>query len=130
MLDLSAWDVLIVDDEPDNRGVLEFVLSSYNAIVRSAESAEECLKLMEEKAPTLLLADIQMPGISGFELLTQVRQRKEWSSIPVIAITAYAMPGDRDRIIQAGFDGYLAKPLKVMELAQDLQTLIASKVES
>ncbi len=130
MLDLSAWDVLIVDDEPDNRGVLEFVLSSYNAQVRTAESAEECLKLMEEKAPTLLLADIQMPGTSGFELLAQVRKHEDWSGIPVIAITAYAMPGDRDRILQAGFTGYLAKPLKVMELAQDLQTLIATKVES
>ena len=130
MLDLSTWDVLIVDDEPDNRGVLEFVLSSYNAQVRTAESAEECLKLMEEKAPTLLLADIQMPGTSGFELLAQVRKHEDWSGIPVIAITAYAMPGDRDRILQAGFTGYLAKPLKVMELAQDLQTLIATKVES
>ena len=130
MLDLSAWDVLIVDDEPDNRGVLEFVLSSYSANVRAAESAEECLKLMEQKAPTLLLADIQMPGTSGFELLTQVRKREEWSDITVIAITAYAMPGDRERIINAGFDGYLAKPLKVMDLATDLQALIAGKVES
>ncbi len=130
MHDLSTWDVLIVDDEPDNRGVLEFVLSSYNASVRTAESAEKCLELMEQKAPTMILADIQMPGTSGFELLAKLRSREEWKRIPVIAITAYAMPGDQERIIEAGFDGYIAKPLSVMELVDDLQAVIAAKVNS
>ncbi len=130
MVDLSDWDVLIVDDEPDNRGVLEFVLSSYNASVRTAESAEKCLELMEQKAPTMLLADIQMPGTSGFELLTKLRSREEWRRIPVIAITAYAMPGDQERIIAAGFDGYIAKPLSVMELVDNLRKLLVAKAES
>lgn len=130
MLDLSAWDVLVVDDEPDNRGVLEFVLDSYGATVRAAESAEECLRLMEERVPTLLLTDIQMPGVSGLELLAIVRERPEWRSIPMIAVTAFAMSGDRERILAAGFDGYLAKPLSVMELASDLQALVLAKTGS
>ena len=130
MHDLSTWNVLIVDDEPDNRGLLEFVLRSYHANVRTAESAEKCLELMEQNAPTLLLADIQMPGVSGLELLSKVRSREAWRNIPVIAITAYAMPGDQERIVAAGFDGYIAKPLGVMQLVDNLQILIAAKVNS
>ena len=130
MHDLSHWNVLIVDDEPDNRGVVEFVLSSYNAIVRGADSAQQCLELIEQAVPTLLLVDIQMPGLSGFELLEKIRGREEWRKIPTVAITAYAMPGDRERILAAGFDGYIAKPLSVMDLVQELQALIAAKTEA
>lgn len=130
MHDLSTWDVLIVDDEPDNRGILEFVLQSYNASVRTADSAESCLELMAEKVPTLLLADIQMPTVSGFELLIRIREREDWRKIPVIAITAYAMPGDQERILAAGFDGYIAKPLSVMELADTLTTILSAKAKS
>ncbi|MEP7293718.1 MAG: response regulator [Chloroflexota bacterium] len=130
MHDLSDWNVLIVDDEPDNRGVLEFVLTTYNAAVRTAASAQQCLDIMEEKAPTLLLADIQMAGMSGIELLAKVREREDWRAIPVIAITAFAMPGDRERILAAGFNGYISKPLSVMQLVDQLQELIAQKAGS
>jgi CheY-like chemotaxis protein len=129
MQDLSAWNVVIVDDEPDNRGLLEFVLSSYHATVRTAESAQQCLALMEQEYPTILLADVQMPGISGIELLEQVREHPGWPKIPAIAITAYTMPGDRERILAAGFDGYIAKPLTVMGLVDELQALVAATME-
>lgn len=77
-----------------------------------------------------LLADIQMAGMSGIELLAKVREREDWRAIPVIAITAFAMPGDRERILAAGFNGYISKPLSVMELVDQLQELIAQKAES
>jgi two-component system cell cycle response regulator DivK len=128
MHDLSDWNVVIVDDEPDNRGVLEFVLSSYNATVRTASNGHECLAMMEEKTPTLLLADIQMAGMSGMELLEKVRAREKWNSIPVIAITAFAMPGDRERILAAGFTGYISKPLSVMKLVDQIKSAISEKV--
>lgn len=130
MHDLSDWNVIIVDDEPDNRGVLEFVLSSYNATVRTASTGQQCLDMMEEKAPTLVLADIQMAGMSGMELLEKVRVREKWHSIPVIAITAFAMPGDRERILAAGFKGYISKPLSVMKLVDQIKAVISEKVES
>lgn len=128
MHDLSDWNVVIVDDEPDNRGVLEFVLSSYNATVRTASTGQDCLTMMEEKAPTLLLADIQMAGMSGMELLEKVRAKEKWNSIPVIAITAFAMPGDRERILAAGFTGYISKPLSVMKLVDQIKAAISEKV--
>jgi CheY-like chemotaxis protein len=129
MYDLSDWNVVIVDDEPDNRGVLEFVLSSYNATVRTAATGQQCLEMMEQKAPTLLLADIQMAGMSGMELLEKVRAHAAWNSIPVIAITAFAMPGDRERILGAGFTGYISKPLSVMKLVDQIKAVISEKVE-
>lgn len=130
MHDLSEWNVLIVDDEPDNRGVLEFVLTTYQAKVRTAETAPQCLQMMEEQAPTLLLADIQMAGMSGIELLAKIRENDKWNAIPVIAITAYAMPGDKERILAAGFNGYISKPLSVMQLVDQIQELISQKAAS
>ncbi|HVU14459.1 MAG TPA: response regulator [Phototrophicaceae bacterium] len=129
MQDLSAWNVLIVDDEPDNRGVLEFVLGSYKATVHAVETGQEFLKLLERERPTVLLIDIQMPGMSGIELLAKIHERPEWRKIPAIAITAYAMSGDQERILAAGFDGYVAKPLNVMRLIDDLGKMIADKWE-
>ena len=75
MHDLSDWNVLVVDDEPDNLGVIELVLNFYNASVRTAATAMECLEQMDAEAPTLLLVDIQMPVMDGFELMQRVRER-------------------------------------------------------
>ncbi len=130
MHDLSTWNVLIVDDEPDNRGVLEFVLTTYNAKVRTAETAMQCLKMMEEEIPTLLLADIQMAGMTGIELLAKIRENEKWNAVPVIAITAYAMPGDKERILAEGFKGYISKPLSVMELVDQIKALLTEKAST
>src|SRR5436190_18492089 len=111
MHDLSGWNVLIVDDEQDNIGVIELVLNYHNADVRTAESGAECLELMEKELPTLLLADIQMPQMSGLELLAIIRAREAWKHIPVIAVTAHAMMGDLERFTAAGFNGYIPKPI-------------------
>ena len=129
MQDLSDWRVLIVDDEPDNIGVIELVLSFHNANVRTAESGMECLRLMTEEAPTLLLVDIQMPQMSGLELLEKIREHENWRHIPVVAVTAHAMMGDSDRFVSAGFDGYIPKPISAMTLVNELQPIVAAKVK-
>jgi CheY-like chemotaxis protein len=129
MHDLSDWHVLIVDDEPDNIGVIELVLSYHNAIVRTAESGMECLQLMAEESPTLLLVDIQMPQMSGLELLEKIRKHETWRHIPVIAVTAHAMMGDSERFASAGFDGYIPKPISAMSLVNDLRPIVAAKVK-
>lgn len=125
--DLSDWNVLVVDDEPDNLGVIELVLNFYDARVRTAATAMECLAQIELDPPTLLLVDIQMPVMDGFELMKRVRENEAWRDIPMIAITAHAMAGDQERIIGAGFDGYIAKPISAMTLVDDLKALIANK---
>ncbi len=120
MQDLSTWKVLVVDDEPDNVDVVRLILEFHDVKVWGASSAADCLALLEQVRPTMLLIDIQMPVVSGFDLLNLVREHAKWREIPAIAITAYSMQGDRERILQAGFDGYMSKPINAMSLVDEL----------
>lgn len=124
MVDISDWDVIVVDDEPDNIGVVQLVLQFHGSTVRTALSGPECLALLEERIPTLVLVDIQMPEMDGYKLLRAVRQRVDWESIPVIAITAHARQEDRDQIMAAGFDGYIGKPINVMTLVDEIIQIV------
>ena len=126
--DLSDWHIIIVDDEPDNLGVMELVLRYHHAKVQIADSGHECLTLLETQKPTLLLVDIQMPRISGYDLLKLVRDQAQWSQLPMIAVTAHAMQGDEERIVAAGFNGYISKPIDAMKLAETLKQMLAVKV--
>lgn len=126
--DLSDWTIIIVDDEPDNLGVLELVLRYHHAQVQIASSGQQCLDLLDSVVPTLLLVDIQMPGISGYDLLKRVREQARWSQLPMIAVTAHAMQGDEDRIVAAGFNGYISKPIDAMKLAETLKAMVTVKV--
>jgi two-component system cell cycle response regulator DivK len=120
MHDLSNWRVIIVDDEPDNVGVVKLVMEFHNAEVETAASGLECLQLLSDNTPTLLLIDIQMPGMSGYELLSEIRKNEKWHSIPAIAVTAHTMDGDSARILAAGFDGYIPKPVNSMTLVDEI----------
>lgn len=123
MHDLSNWKVIIVDDESDNIGVVKLVLEFHNAQVFTAESGYQCIELLEDVSPSLLLIDIQMPGMSGFELLDNIRKGRP--HIPMIAVTAYSMDSDIERILEAGFDGYLPKPINAITLVEDVQQIIS-----
>ncbi len=120
MHDLSNWQIMIVDDEPDNVGVVKLVMEFHNAEVQTAASGLECLKLLNYNIPTLLLIDIQMPEMSGYELLSEIRKQEKWRTIPAIAVTAHTMDGDAARILAAGFDGYIPKPVNSMTLVDEI----------
>jgi two-component system cell cycle response regulator DivK len=127
MYDFSKWHVIIVDDEPDNIGVLEVVFNFHRTIVRMADSGVKCLQLLEEQLPTFLLVDIQMPGMSGYELVKIIRENRDWNHLPVIAVTAHAMPGDDERALAGGFDGYIPKPVNAMTVADEIRTILERK---
>ena len=129
MHDLSDWNVLVVDDEPDNVGVIELVLTFHSALVRTASSGAECLRMMAEDIPTLLLVDIQMPHMSGLELLAKIREHEVWRHIPVIAVTAHAMLGDSERFALAGFNGYIPKPINAMSIVDEILPIVTAKVK-
>lgn len=120
----SDWNVIIVDDEPDNIGVVELVLDFHDAKSRMASSGKECLQLLENELPNLLLIDIQMPEMDGIELLTYIKNNVQWSDIPAIAVTARVMPGDRQHILDAGFNGYIPKPISAMSFVDELKTIL------
>jgi two-component system cell cycle response regulator DivK len=123
----SDWTVLIVDDEPDNIEVVKLVMEFYDMTVLTAASARECLTLLENSSPTVLLVDIQMPDISGIQLLEMIREHAEWRALPIIAMTAYSMEGDRERMMRAGFDGYIGKPINAMTLVDDVGAILDAR---
>ena len=107
---VANWTVLIVDDEPDNRVVPQELLKFYGAKVFSAENGREGLKSLAEMMPTFILLDLSMPEMDGWEMLKQIRADPRLAHLPVIALTAHAMAGDMERVFEAGFNGYIAKP--------------------
>ncbi len=121
----QEWKVLIVDDEIYNSGVVEHVLKYHGAQTWKAISGAAGLELLRSVQPTLLLLDIQMPHMSGFDVLKTVRADDEFKALPVIAVTSYAMQEDRERALAAGFDGYLVKPIDVQMFVQQISDILA-----
>jgi len=108
--------VLIVEDNEKNMKLVRDVLQATGYRTLEATTGEEAVELALSQAPALVLMDVQLPGIDGVEALERLRQNERTASIPVLALTAQAMSGDRERFLEAGFDGYLAKPVDVGEL--------------
>jgi two-component system, cell cycle response regulator DivK len=110
--------VLIVEDNEKNLKLVRDVLQATGYRTLQATTGEEAVELALSQAPALVLMDVQLPGIDGVEALERLRQNERTASIPVLALTAQAMSGDRERFLEAGFDGYLAKPVDVGELIE------------
>lgn len=123
-LDISDWRVLIVDDILDNIAIAKIVLAAKGAEVETAEDGREALETVETFKPNLILSDLSMPEMSGWEMLKHLRQSEETASIPVIALTAHALLGDEGRAMEAGFDGYITKPFSVATLVDDIQAIL------
>jgi two-component system, cell cycle response regulator DivK len=113
--------VLIVEDNEKNMKLVRDVLQATGYRTLEATTGEEAVELALSQAPALVLMDVQLPGIDGVEALERLRQNERTASIPVLALTAQAMSGDRERFLEAGFDGYLAKPVDVGELIETVR---------
>ncbi len=113
--------VLVAEDNPANRELIREILELQGYEVLEAKNGLEALEQIEEKLPDLVLMDIQMPLIDGLEAVTKLRSDERFGKLPVIALTAYAMNGDEEKALMAGFDGYLPKPMDVRQLLLYLQ---------
>jgi CheY-like chemotaxis protein len=102
--------VAVVEDNPDNRLLVHAILEEHYTIVEY-ETGSEALAGFEKASPDLVLLDISLPGMDGTEVLRRMKQKAATAGIPVIALTAHAMTGDRERYLAAGFDDYLSKPI-------------------
>jgi len=120
VFDLAAWTVLAVDDEPDSLEVLCEALELHDATVTGVIGGQAAIAALEKLRPTLILTDISMPEIDGYRLLRAIRKMPDLKDVPVIALTAHAMKGDRDLIMAAGFSGYITKPLRLDTLVQKI----------
>jgi two-component system cell cycle response regulator DivK len=114
--------ILIVEDNPDNMLLTEMLLQSAGHTVFSAIDAEAGLTLARDELPTLILMDIQLPGMDGLEATVQLKRADATRAIPVIALTALAMRGDEERIRAAGCYGYIAKPMGYREFLSAIAT--------
>jgi CheY-like chemotaxis protein len=115
---LADRQVLVVEDNEKNMKLVRDVLRATGYATLEATTGEDAVELAQAHEPALVLMDVQLPGIDGLEALRRLRQEELTASIPVLAVTAQAMSGDRERFLEAGFDGYLAKPIDVAELIQ------------
>ncbi|HLV67365.1 MAG TPA: response regulator [Polyangiaceae bacterium] len=105
--------ILIVDDNPQNLKLARVLLLGEGYTVRTAIDAEEALRVLEEFQPALILMDVQLPGMDGLTLTRRLKADPQRADIVIVALTAYAMKGDEARVLAAGCDGYIAKPIDV-----------------
>jgi two-component system cell cycle response regulator DivK len=112
----AGAQVLVVEDNEKNMKLFRDVLLSAGYRTLEATTGEEAVVVATEHSPDLVLMDIQLPDIDGIEALGRLRADGQTASLPVLALTAQAMEGDRERFLAAGFDGYLSKPVNVADL--------------
>ncbi len=110
---LHRESILIVDDVPANLKLLSVLLSRLGYQVHTASTAEEALEIAQRIRPRLVLADILLPGMDGFEMTRRLKSAPETQNTVVLAVTALAMKGDEQKALEAGCDGYIAKPISV-----------------
>ena len=109
----NAHLILHVEDNPENRLLVKRLLVSEGYRVVEAENARQALNLLKGNQPDLILMDINMPDIDGYTLTSRIKEIPNLMSVPIVAITANVMRGDRERTLQAGCDGYIEKPINV-----------------
>jgi len=117
--------VLFADDNPANRELVRAILEAAGFQVLEASDGRQALEQVRAHRPDVVLLDVQMPKLDGLRVLAEIRQDPVLATVPVVALTAYAMRGDRERILASGFDGYLTKPIDFATLVAEVRAQIA-----
>jgi len=124
---MAGESILVVDDNAQNLKLARVMLRAEGYEVRTAVDAEEALELLAGYTPDLIFMDIQLPGMDGLELTRRLKGDPARREILVIALTAYAMKGDRERALAAGCDGYLAKPIDIEALSTTVSAMLSGR---
>jgi two-component system cell cycle response regulator DivK len=120
--------VLIADDHEQNRKMIRIVLQKSGYETLEAVNGEEALRLAREALPAVILMDIQMPLLDGIQAMKILKASPETAAILIVALTSYAMRGDRERFLAAGFDGYLSKPIDIKMFQASLRDLLERRI--
>jgi diguanylate cyclase len=127
--ELAGMTVLVIDDELDSLELVQQVLAASDATILTATGAREALRLVEARRPDLVISDIGMPLVDGFEMIRRIRSlpEREIAGVPAIALTAFSRREDQQRALEAGFDDYLAKPVAPATLLQTVAAIVARR---
>ncbi|HHT9114301.1 MAG: response regulator [Planctomycetes bacterium] len=113
---MSDKNVMVVEDNEKNRKLMRVVLKAKGYNIIEAATGEEALNILKSQKPDIILMDIQLPGIDGLTLIKQIKASVITKDIPIIAVTAYAMKGDEQKILDTGCNAYVSKPINTQEL--------------
>jgi CheY-like chemotaxis protein len=122
--------ILIIDDNLLNLKLVNYLLTAKGYGIQTAINAEEALTILKTFQPQLILMDIQLPGMDGYELTKKLKADPKYKDIPIIALTAYAMKGDKEKVLAAGCDGYIAKPIDTRTFPDLIAEYLAAKTSS
>jgi CheY-like chemotaxis protein len=119
--------ILIAEDNATNHELFRELLEARGYSVVEACDGQEALQVLHQTQPDILLLDIGMPILDGFAVVREIRKDPKLAPLPILGVTAYAMQGDRERILSSGFDGYLSKPIDAKLLAAELERLLTRR---
>jgi CheY-like chemotaxis protein len=123
-MDFMHWIVLVVEDEADSMELVVELLAYHGIRTIPASSAEEALMLLEDTMPTLIIIDLALPGMNGWDLLRHLQRHKDLDRVPRVAVTAYHTAEIANQAIEAGFDAYFAKPLEATSFVRELEGIV------
>src|SRR5690349_6795825 len=119
--------ILYVEDNPDNRTLVRRILLAEDYSLLEANNALEALKLLQNERPDLILMDINMPDMDGYTLTAKIRAMPGFERVPILALTANVMRGDKEKTLEAGCDGYIQKPLDIDQLTREIEKFISRR---
>ncbi|HET9911028.1 MAG TPA: response regulator [Anaerolineales bacterium] len=113
--------ILYIEDNPDNRLLVKRILLSEDYALLEAENARDALNVLKSTLPDLILMDINMPDMDGYSLTAQIKSTPGYERIPILALTANVMRGDKEKTLEAGCDGYIQKPIDIDQLTREIE---------
>ncbi|RFF29479.1 response regulator [Wenzhouxiangella sediminis] len=116
--------ILLIEDNEQNAYLVNYLLGARQWQVISASDGPSGLRLADEEAPDLILLDIQLPGMDGYEVARRLKSRQALADTPIVAVTSYAMPGDRENCLAAGCTGYIEKPIDPARFADEVEQFL------
>ncbi len=122
---MSGGQILVVEDNEKNMKLFRDVLQATGYATLEASTGADAVELAVSHSPDLVLMDVQLPGMDGLEALALLRADGRTAAIPVVALTAQAMQGDRERFLEAGFDGYISKPVDVADFLRTIEAYVS-----
>ncbi|QEE16618.1 response regulator [Promethearchaeum syntrophicum] len=128
---MNLKKIIIVEDNKKNLELFKAVLGMIpNLEILTKENGIDGLELIKSEDPDIILLDIQLPGINGTEICEEIRKMDKFKSTPIIAVTSFAMKGDKERIVDSGFSDYISKPLNIIEFRKKIQRLLEIEITS